>query len=128
MLNLSAFDPGDAIDGWFIVWGDETPATQLSDLLVAGTPSTAQHVYTNGDASYTIVAVVVSGNEFIGDVLFSPVTVHNVAPTVDDTTFSVPEHLANGTVVGTPLGTNAANDALTFTVLSGNKADAFARN
>ena len=54
--------------------------------------------------------------------------VHNVVPTLDDTTFGVPEHSPNGTVVGTLPVVNPANDDLTFTVLGGNEAGAFAIN
>ena len=53
---------------------------------------------------------------------------HNVVPTLDDTTFGVPENSPNGTAVGTLSVVNPANDDLTFTVLSGNEAGAFAVN
>jgi hypothetical protein len=117
-LDLSAIDPGDPIQGWLVSWGDE------GFDIVPGNPVSVDHVYQNGDAEYTIFAAPISGIEAL-DVVFSPVTVHNVAPTLDDATLGVPEHSPNGTVVGTLSVVNPANDALTFSVLGGTGVGVF---
>ena len=121
-LNLSAMDPGDPIDNWIILWGDGGFST------VPGNPVSIDHVYQydpDVDAPYTIFAGAINGQDFL-DFVFTPVTVHNVIPTLADTTLLVPENSPNGTVVGTLPVVNLADDELTFTVLGGNEAGAFA--
>jgi Dockerin type I domain/Putative Ig domain/Cadherin domain/Bacterial Ig domain len=52
----------------------------------------------------------------------------NVAPVVNDQTFTVAAGAPNGTTVGTVAATDANGDSLTFTILSGNTGGAFAIN
>ncbi|MEX0613047.1 MAG: LEPR-XLL domain-containing protein, partial [Pirellulales bacterium] len=81
-LNLSAFDPGDPVIGWLIVWGDEVAPDSLDDFtLLTGNPSSATHVYADGDAVYTIQAIALTDSET--HIHSHLLTVHNVAPTAD---------------------------------------------
>jgi hypothetical protein len=60
-FNWTEPDPGDAFLGWVIAWGDEGPIDftreGLEPLLIEGNPPSATHVYANGDATYTILAI-----------------------------------------------------------------------
>ncbi len=70
-LSLSASDP--TITNWTIDWGDGIE-------FVTGNPSSATHVYADGDAVYTISATVTNslGTTPIANTV--NVVVHNVAP------------------------------------------------
>jgi hypothetical protein len=50
----------------------------------------------------------------------------NLAPEILPQTFSIAENSANGTNVGSVVATDADNDALSFTITSGNESGAFA--
>jgi len=53
-------------------------------------------------------------------------TVNNVAPRLDDATFAIPENTPNGTLVGTVTGTDPGEDTLTYCIIGGTGATAFA--
>ena len=75
-VSVSSSDPGaDAVVVWTIDWGDGTVEP------VAGTPSTATHVYADGSYGYTIAAV---GTDDDGTYAATPlaVSVFNLAPAV----------------------------------------------
>jgi len=76
-LNLSSSDPGDdTITSWEINWGDGNIET------VPGNPSSAIHIYEDGDANYTITATATDedGTYAAGNSVM--VMVDNVAPTI----------------------------------------------
>jgi hypothetical protein len=74
-LSLSASDPGHAISGWSINWGDG--AVQA----VTGTPTSVTHVYADGTNLFTIAA---SATDDVGTYNASSrsVTVNDVPPTL----------------------------------------------
>lgn len=52
----------------------------------------------------------------------------NVAPVLNDQTFTVTAGAFNGTIVGTVVATDANGDSLTYSIVSGNTGNAFAIN
>jgi hypothetical protein len=121
-LNLSSFDPGaDTIDHWTINWGDSTQT-------VMGNPSSVSHTYADGSASYSITATATDEDGTWNAGNSVAVAVHNLPPTVDSATFSVPENSLNGTVVGTVTAHDPGTDTVTFSIVGGSGATALAIN
>ena len=86
-------------------------------------------------ASYSLVVTVADGGSPSlrgAATLTIMVTDENEAPTVSDDAFSVAEHGANGTVVGSVVGTDpdqtSPNNVLTYAITGGNTGDVFAIN
>ncbi len=119
-LNLSSFDPGtDTITSWTINWGDGIE-------FVSGNPASVMHTYADGDANFVISATATDedGTFTAGNTV--AVMVHNVAPTANDATFTLLENSPNGTVVGNVTANDPGADTLTFTIIGGSGAAAFA--
>ena len=121
-LDLSSFDPGDdTIASWTINWGDGTQN-------VTGNPTSVTHTYADGDAAYIICASATDEDGTFAAGNTVAVTVHNVDPTAGDATFSLVENSPNGTVVGTVTATDPGDDLLSFSIVGGTGATAFAIN
>src|SRR5207244_1924993 len=74
-LTLSATTGPDPVTGWTVNWGDGNTST------LAGTATTATHVYSDGPNQYTISA---TGTTDDGTLTANTlvVSVNNIAPTV----------------------------------------------
>ncbi len=121
-LNLSSSDPGvDTITQWTINWGDGTQ-------VVTGNPSSVSHTYADGTVTYTISATATDEDGTFAAGNTVDVTVHNLAPTANDATFTLAENSPNGTVVGTVTATDPGVDTLAFSIVGGTGAAAFAIN
>lgn len=79
---------------------------------------TISHTAVSDDANYDGAAV---------DSVTVNITDGNLAPVINNQSFSVPEGSANGTVVGTVVATDLdIGDSLTFAIVAGNTAGVFA--
>ncbi|MCA9061839.1 MAG: cadherin domain-containing protein, partial [Planctomycetaceae bacterium] len=112
-----------------INWGIGETATVI-ELAAGETAFTARHTWADdnptGTASDEYTISIVAENQFGTDSATRTLTVHNVAPTVPDYTFTVLENSANGTPVGSVTGSDVGSDTLTYTITGGTGHTAFA--
>ncbi len=110
-LNLISADP--TITSWTVNWGDGNIQT------VAGSPATVNHVYVDGNASYTIQASATGAGGTFAAVSTVPVSVLNVAPTAVNDTATTPEDTAvTVSVRGNDTDPAGANDPLVITAVT----------
>jgi uncharacterized delta-60 repeat protein len=117
-LTTTSGDP--TTSQWTITWGDGDVE------IVAGNPASVIHVYDDGPNNYTISATITTsaGTSAVGNTV--AVMVNNVDPTADDAIFSVAENSSNGTIVGTVAASDPGTDTLTYSIIGGTGAAAFA--
>ncbi len=121
-LNLSSLDPDDdTISQWTINWGDGIE-------IVAGNPTSVTHTYLDGDANFTISATATDEDGTFAAGNTVAVMVHNLPPAANDATFSLTENSPNGTVVGSLTADDPGDDTLSFSIVGGTPAGAFAIN
>ncbi len=89
-LGLSAVDPGHAISGWAVNWGDGTVQA------VTGTPSAVTHTYAAGPHAYTVSATATDDVGTYPAANTVVVAVTAVSPTLVPT-LSGPATVAEGT-------------------------------
>ena len=107
-LNLSSSDPGDdTITEWNIDWGDGSPIE-----MVAGDPSTATHVYADGDSTYTVSATATNEDGTFSSNSIS-VVVDNIAPTLNVAPAGAVTMNEGDTVTKTITSTDVMNDTIT---------------
>ena len=104
----------DMITEWNIDWGDGSPIE-----MVAGDPSTATHVYADGDSTYTVSATATNEDGTFSSNSIS-VVVDNIAPTLTVNTSIVLVSEGMTATNGGMLSDVAADeDGVTFTASLG---------
>jgi len=127
---VGSFNDPNLLDTHMLVinWGDGTIET--TTLAVGIRDFSESHQYLDDEPTgtplddYTISATVSDNTG--SNTVTTTVTVVNVAPSLADTTFELEENRPNGTVVGTASGTDPGDDTLTYSIVGGTGASAFA--
>jgi len=113
-------DPGaDTVNEYIVHWGDGETDTYS----IGGDVS---HVYADGPASHTIVVDLRDEDGTHPGSGTLDVQVINVSPSIVDATFEIEENSPNATTVGSVIGTDPGDDTLTYSIVGGSGATAFA--
>jgi len=113
-------DPGDDTVAEFVVhWGDGSSNIYASTGAV-------KHTYADGPAEYMVVVDLVDEDGTHTGAGSLHVDVVNVAPLLADVAFELEENSPNGTTVGVVIGVDPGDDVLTYSIIGGTGAVAFA--
>ncbi|NQZ79101.1 MAG: cadherin repeat domain-containing protein, partial [Ekhidna sp.] len=126
--NVVAEDPEDDVLTFSIISGNDENGFALDPSIGSLTVATSEVLDFETTPTFSL-EVEVSDGEFVASAV---VTIdlldvdENESPTISPQTFTLAENSINGTEVGTVIAADPDEDALTYTILSGNDAGGFA--